>query len=144
MPVIAGRSRVATTYGIVAASQPLAARAGVQILERGGNAVDAAIAANAVLGVTEPQSNGVGGDLFAMVYAAKTGSLHGLNASGWAPRALTPQRLASRGITSMPQNGVDSVTVPGVVAGWEALRARLGRLRLAVLLAPAIRYAEEG
>src|SRR5499427_7851624 len=144
MPVIAGRSRVATTYGIVAASQPLAARAGVQILERGGNAVDAAIAANAVLGVTEPQSNGIGGDLFAMVYESKSGRLHGLNASGWAPRALTPQLLASRGITSMPQNGVHSVTVPGAVAGWEALRARLGRLPLAVLLAPAIRYADEG
>ncbi|HJZ76598.1 MAG TPA: gamma-glutamyltransferase [Vicinamibacterales bacterium] len=144
MPVIAGRSRVATTYGIVAASQPLAARAGVQILERGGNAVDAAIAANAVLGVTEPQSNGIGGDLFAMVYDAKTGTLHGLNASGWAPRALTPQLLASRGITSMPQNGVHAVTVPGAVAGWEALRTRLGRLPLAVLLAPAIRYADEG
>jgi len=144
MPVIAGRSRVATAYGIVAASQPLAARAGVQILERGGNAVDAAIAANAVLGVTEPQSNGIGGDLFAMVYEAKTGRLHGLNASGWAPRALTPRLLASRGITSMPQNGVHSVTVPGAVAGWEALRARLGRLPLAVLLAPAIRYADEG
>jgi gamma-glutamyltranspeptidase/glutathione hydrolase len=144
MSVIAGRSRVATTYGIVAASQPLAARAGVQILERGGTAVDAAIAANAVLGVTEPQSNGVGGDLFALVYEAKTGTLHGLNASGWAPRALTPQLLASRGIASMPQNGVHSVTVPGAVAGWESLRARLGRLPLSVLLAPAIRYADEG
>ena len=144
MPVIAGRSRVATTYGIVAASQPLAARAGVQMLERGGTAVDAAIAANAVLGVTEPQSNGIGGDLFAMVYDAKSGTLHGLNASGWAPRALTPEFLASRGITTMPQGGIHSVTVPGAVAGWEALRSRLGRLPLGVLLAPAIRYAEEG
>ncbi|HXI31343.1 MAG TPA: gamma-glutamyltransferase [Vicinamibacterales bacterium] len=144
MPVIAGRSRVATTYGIVAASQPLAARAGVQMLERGGTAVDAAIAANAVLGVTEPQSNGIGGDLFAMVYDAKSGTLHGLNASGWAPRALTPEFLASRGITTMPQSGIHSVTVPGAVAGWEALRSRLGRLPLGVLLAPAIRYAEEG
>jgi gamma-glutamyltranspeptidase / glutathione hydrolase len=144
MPVIAGRSRVATTYGIVAASQPLAARAGVQMLERGGTAVDAAIAANAVLGVTEPQSNGIGGDLFAIVYEAKTGTLHGLNASGWAPRALTPALLASRGIASMPQAGIHSVTVPGAVAGWDALRTRLGRLPLATLLAPAIRYADEG
>jgi gamma-glutamyltranspeptidase/glutathione hydrolase len=144
MPVIAGRSRVATTYGIVAASQPLAARAGVQILERGGTAVDAAIATNAVLGVTEPQSNGIGGDLFAMVYQAKTGTLYGLNASGWAPRGLTPQLLASHGMTSMPQAGVHSVTVPGAVAGWEALRTRLGRLPLSMLLAPAIRYASEG
>ncbi|HKB11549.1 MAG TPA: gamma-glutamyltransferase, partial [Vicinamibacterales bacterium] len=144
MPVVAGRSRVATTHGIVAASQPLAARAGVQILEHGGNAVDAAIAANAVLGVTEPQSNGIGGDLFAIVYDAKSGTLHGLNASGWAPRALTPALLASLGVTSMPQNGIHSVTVPGAVAGWEALRARLGRLPLSVLLAPAIQYAAEG
>ena len=144
MPVIVGRSRVATTYGIVAASQPLAARAGVQMLERGGSAVDAAIAANAVLGVTEPQSNGIGGDLFAMVYDAKTDQLHGLNSSGWAPRQLTPALLASRGITTMPQNGIHSVTVPGAVAGWDALRTRFGRLSLAVLLAPAIRYADEG
>ena len=144
MPVIVGRSRVATTYGIVAASQPLAARAGVQMLERGGSAVDAAIAANAVLGVTEPQSNGIGGDLFAMVYDAKTDQLHGLNSSGWAPRKLTPAVLASRGITTMPQSAIHSVTVPGAVAGWEALRTRFGRLPLAVLLSPAIRYADEG
>ena len=144
MPMTAGRSRVATTYGIVAASQPLAARAGVQILERGGTAVDAAIAANAVLGVTEPQSNGIGGDLFAMVYEARTGALHGLNASGWAPAGLTPQLLVSRGTTSMPQHGIHSVTVPGAVAGWEALRTTLGRLPLATILAPAIRYADEG
>jgi gamma-glutamyltranspeptidase/glutathione hydrolase len=144
MPVIVGRSRVATTYGIVAASQPLAARAGVQMLERGGSAVDAAIAANAVLGVTEPQSNGIGGDLFAMIYDAKSDQLHGLNSSGWAPRGLTPALLASHGITTMPQSGIHSVTVPGAVAGWDALRTRFGRLPLPVLLAPAIRYADEG
>src|SRR5947209_15331123 len=102
------------------------------------------MAANAVLGVTAPQSNGIGGDLFAIVYHAETGTLHGLNASGWAPRALTPALLASHGITSMPQTGIHSVTVPGAVAGWEALRTRLGRLPLATLLAPAIRYADEG
>src|SRR6266850_1886819 len=83
--VVVGRSKVATKYGIVAASQPLAARAGVQVLERGGNAVDAAIATNAVMGLVEPQSNGIGGDLFAIVYEAATGTLHGLNACGWAP-----------------------------------------------------------
>ena len=97
MSVIVGRSRVATKYGIVAASQPLAARAGVQILERGGNAVDAAIAANAVMGLVEPQSNGIGGDLFAIVYEAKTGTLHGLNACGWAPAGLTPALLKAQG-----------------------------------------------
>ena len=144
MSVIVGRSRVATTYGIVAASQPLAAGAGAQILERGGSAVDAAIAANAVLGVVEPQSNGIGGDLFAIVYEARSGALHGLNASGWTPRGLTAALLTSRGASSMPSSGIHTVTVPGAVAGWEALRARLGRLPLADLLAPAIRYAAEG
>ena len=89
MSVIVGRLRVATKYGIVAASQPLAAQAGVRILERGGNAVDAAIAANAVMGLVEPQSNGIGGDLFAIVYDAKTGTLHGLNACGWAPASTS-------------------------------------------------------
>src|SRR5437016_1783284 len=144
MDVVVGRSRVATKYGIVAASQPLAAQAGVQVLERGGNAVDAIIAANAVLGVVEPQSNGIGGDLFAMVYEAKSGTLHGLNASGWAPRGLTPALLKSRGAAGMPTSGIHSVTVPGAVAGWDALRTRLGTLPMADLLAPAIRYADEG
>jgi gamma-glutamyltranspeptidase/glutathione hydrolase len=106
MSVIAGRSKVATTYGIVATSQPLAARAGVQILERGGNAVDAAIATNAVMGVVEPEMNGIGGDLFAIVYEAKTGERHGLNAGGWAPAGLTPAFLDSRGIDTMPQTGI--------------------------------------
>jgi gamma-glutamyltranspeptidase / glutathione hydrolase len=142
--VVVGRSRIATRYGIVAASQPLAARAGVQILERGGNAVDAAIAANAVMGLVEPQSNGIGGDLFAIVYDAKSGALHGLNSCGAAPAGLTAALLKSQGHVQMPQTGIHTVTVPGAVAGWEALRTELGSLSLAVLLAPAIRYAEEG
>ena len=144
MSVITGRSRVATKYGIVAASQPLAARAGVQVLERGGNAVDAAIATNAVMGLVEPQSNGIGGDLCAIVYEAKTGALHGLNASGWAPAALTPAILRQRGFAQMPESGIHTVTVPGAVAGWDALRARLGSLPMSELLAPAIFYADEG
>jgi gamma-glutamyltranspeptidase / glutathione hydrolase len=144
MSVIVGRSRIATRYGIVAASQPLAAQAGVHILERGGNAVDAAIAANAVMGLVEPQSNGIGGDLFAIVYDAKTGVLHGLNACGCAPAGLTPALLKSRGHSQMPQGGIHTVTVPGTVAGWETLRAKLGSLPLSVLLAPAITYADEG
>src|SRR5262245_11148164 len=111
--VIAGRSKIATTYGIVAASQPLAARAGVQVLERGGNAVDAAVAANAVIGVVEPEMNGIGGDLFAIVFDAKTRKLHGLNASGWSPAVLTPGVLKARGITEMPETGIHTVTVPG-------------------------------
>src|SRR6188508_3745012 len=143
LPVV-GRSKVATKYGIVAASQPLAARAGVQVLERGGNAVDAAIAANAVMGLVEPQSNGIGGDLFAMVYEARTGRLHGLNSHGWTPRELTLALMKSRGLAEMPSNGIHTVTVPGAVAGWDALRARLGTLPMADLLAAAIRYAEEG
>jgi gamma-glutamyltranspeptidase/glutathione hydrolase len=144
MSVIVGRSRIATKYGIVAASQPLAAQAGVRILERGGNAVDAAIATNAVMGLVEPQSNGIGGDLFAIVYEAKTGALHGLNACGWAPAGLTPALLKAQGHTSMPQAGIHTVTVPGAVAGWDALRAKLGSLTFGDLLASAIGYADEG
>jgi gamma-glutamyltranspeptidase/glutathione hydrolase len=139
-----GRSKIATRYGIVAASQPLAARAGVQILERGGNAVDAAIAANAVMGLVEPQNNGVGGDLFVIYYEARTRKLYGLNAGGWAPTGLTPQFLRSRNLSQMPNNGIYSVTVPGAVKGWEMLRGRFGALPLSELLAPAIFYAEEG
>jgi gamma-glutamyltranspeptidase/glutathione hydrolase len=144
MSVVVGRSRIATRYGIVAASQPLAAMAGVQILEQGGNAVDAAIATNAVMGVVEPQSNGIGGDLFAIVYDAKSGALHGLNSCGAAPAGLTAAFLKSQGHVQMPQAGIHTVTVPGAVAGWESLGTKLGSLPLAVLLAPAIRYAEEG
>src|SRR6478752_10790598 len=121
-----GRSKIATRYGIVAASQPLAARAGVQILERGGNAIDAAIAANAVMGLVEPEMNGIGGDLFAIVYQASTKKLFGLNAGGWAPTGLTPALLRSKGLTSMPGTGIYSVTVPGAIAGWDALRMRFG------------------
>jgi gamma-glutamyltranspeptidase / glutathione hydrolase len=144
MSVVVGRSRVANTYGIVAASQPLAAQAGARILERGGHAVDAAIAANAVLGVVEPQSNGIGGDLFAIVFDAKSGTLHGLNSSGWTPGGLTAAALRSAGFAAMPQSGIHSVTVPGAVAGWEALRSRFGRRPLAELMAPAVAYARDG
>ena len=141
---VPGRSIVTTTLGIVAASQPLAAKAGAEILDRGGNAIDAAIAANAVLGLVEPHMNGVGGDLFAIIYEAKTGKLHGLNASGWSPTGLTPQLLAERGLTRMPNNGIFSVTVPGAVAGWEAMRSRFGTKPLSELLSSAIWYAENG
>jgi gamma-glutamyltranspeptidase/glutathione hydrolase len=141
---VPGRSVVTTTLGIVAASQPLAAKAGADVLDAGGNAIDAAIAANAVLGLVEPHMNGVGGDLFAIIYEAKTGKLHGLNASGWAPSGLTPALLAERGLTRMPNNGVFSMTVPGAVAGWDAMRSRFGTRSFAELLAPAIWYAENG
>jgi gamma-glutamyltranspeptidase / glutathione hydrolase len=141
---VPGRSVVATTLGIVAASQPLAARAGVQILERGGNAIDAAITANATIGLMEPTGNGLGGDLFILYYEARTGVVHGLNASGWAPSGLTPEFLAAKGISAMPQKGIYSVTVPGVVAGWDAMRTKFGTKPFAELLAPAIHYAENG
>ena len=141
---VPGRSVVTTTLGIVAASQPLAAKAGAEILDAGGNAIDAAIAANAVLGLVEPHMNGVGGDLFAIIYEAKTGKLHGLNASGWAPSGLTPALLAERGLTRMPNNGIFAVTVPGAVAGWDAMRSRFGTKPFSELLASAIWYADNG
>lgn len=135
---------VITRYGIVATSQTLASAAGVRILEMGGSAVDAAIAANATLGLVEPMMCGIGGDLFAIIYEAKTGKLYGLNSSGWAPSGLTPAFLKARHLKRVPAAGIYSVTVPGAVAGWQALHDRFGRLPLAKLLAPAIGYAGEG
>jgi gamma-glutamyltranspeptidase/glutathione hydrolase len=138
------RSMVMTRYGIVAAEQPLACQIGTRILAQGGNAVDAAVAVNAALGVFAPMANGMGGDLFAIVYEAKTGKLYGLNASGWSPAGLTPEFLKGKGIKQMPQSGINCVTVPGAVDGWDKLMRRFGRKTLADVLAPAIRYAEEG
>src|ERR1700693_3648992 len=121
-----GRSMVVSRGGIVATESPLASQAGAMILAQGGNAVDAAVAANAVVGVVEPMMNGIGGDLFAIIYEAKTGKLYGLNASGWAPAKLSIEFLKSKGITAMPQSGIQSVTVPGVVDGWTKLLSRFG------------------
>jgi gamma-glutamyltranspeptidase/glutathione hydrolase len=135
---------VITRYGIVATSHTLASVAGVQVLARGGSAADAAIAANAVLGVTEPMMNGIGGDLFALYWEAKTGKLYGLNASGWAPQALTIAHLVAKGATSMPNAGIDSVTVPGAVAGWDRLHQRFGGLPWKEIFQPAIFYADQG
>src|SRR5437667_8460303 len=112
-----GRSMVITDRGIVGTSHYLASQAGAQILAKGGSAMDAAIAANAVLGVTEPMMNGMGGDLFLIYWEAETGKLYGLNASGWAPRGLTIEHLRAKDLSRMPLEGVDSVTVPGAVAG---------------------------
>jgi gamma-glutamyltranspeptidase/glutathione hydrolase len=139
-----GRSMITTDRGIVATSHVLASQAGAQILERGGSAMDAAIAANAVLGVTEPMMNGIGGDLFLLYWHAKTGKLYGLNASGWAPRGLTIDVLKSKGLTSMPDIGIESVTVPGAVDGWSQAHKRFGRTPWKELFAPAIAYAEHG
>src|SRR5262249_60217422 len=128
----------------VVPGQAAAWRAGGRFREAGGKGVDGGIAGKAVLGGVEPMSNGLGGDLLAIIYEAKTGKLHGLNASGWAPANLTAELVRSKGYARMPQTGALSVTVPGVVAGWEALRKKLGTQSLATLLRPAIHYAEEG
>lgn len=133
-----------TELGIVATSQTLASQAGAQILARGGSAVDAAIAANAVLGVVEPMMDGIGGDLFAILWDAKTGRLTGLNSSGWAPQRLTVDAQRQNGCSSMPEDGIHSVTVPGCVRGWKALHQKFGRLRWAELFESAIAYARHG
>ena len=139
-----GRSVVSSPYGIVATSQVQASQAGARVLERGGSAIDAAIAANAVLGVMEPMMNGIGGDLFAIYWDTRTGKLYGLNASGWAPKALTIEHLRDKSITVMPQSGIDSVTVPGVVDGWTKLHDRFGKLSWRELFQPAIFFAQHG
>jgi gamma-glutamyltranspeptidase / glutathione hydrolase len=139
-----GRSVVMTDRGIVATSHYLASQAGAQVLAKGGSAIDAAIAANAVLGVTEPMNNGIGGDLFLIYWDAKSGKIYGLNSSGWAPRKLSVEFLAKQGITSMPGDGIQSVTVPGAVEGWGQSHARFGHLPWKELFAPAIYYAEHG
>jgi gamma-glutamyltranspeptidase/glutathione hydrolase len=138
------RSMVISRHGIVASEHPLASQIGAKILDQGGNAIDAAIAANAAMGLLGPMANGIGGDLFAIVYEAKTGKLYGLNASGWAPAALTPQFLHNQGFLKMPQTNIHSITVPGAVDGWTKLLERFGRKKLSELLAPSIQYAEEG
>jgi len=138
------RSMVISQNGIVAAESPLAAQAGVRILESGGNAVDAAIATNAMMGVVSPMMNGIGGDLFAIVYDAKANKLYGLNASGWAPKALTIDLLHKQGLREMPQSGVNAITVPGTVEGWQKLTDKFGRKKLSDDLAPAIQTAKNG
>jgi gamma-glutamyltranspeptidase/glutathione hydrolase len=135
---------VISRKGIVAAESPLAAQAGAGILERGGNAVDAAIATNAVMGVVSPMMNGIGGDLFAIVYDAKASKLYGLNASGWAPQALTIEWLHKQGLREMPQSGVNAITVPGAVDGWQKLAEKFGRKKLGDDLEAAIELAQSG
>jgi gamma-glutamyltranspeptidase/glutathione hydrolase len=139
-----GRSVVMTDRGIVATSHYLASQAGAQVLAQGGSAMDAAIAANAVLGVTEPMMNGIGGDLFLIYWDAKAGKLYGLNSSGWAPHGLSVDFLARHGVTAMPHDGIHSVTVPGAVEGWSQAHKRFGRLPWKDLFPPAIYFAEHG
>ena len=138
------RSMVVSRNGIVASESPLASQAGVHILEKGGNAVDAAIATNAVMGVVEPMMNGIGGDLFAIVYDAKANKLYGLNASGWAPKGLTIEFLQKQGMKEMPKSGVHTIDVPGAVEGWQKLADKFGRKKLSEDLASAIRIARDG
>jgi gamma-glutamyltranspeptidase/glutathione hydrolase len=139
-----GRSMVVTKFGIVAAPQFLASQAGAHILEEGGNAIDAAIAANAVMGVVQPYVNGMGGDLFMVYYEARTGKVYGLNASGWTPKALTIDYLKAHHIDAINPIGVETIDIPGAVAGWDAMRSRFGSLPFSRTLAPAIYYAENG
>lgn len=135
---------VITTRGIVGTAQTLASQAGAQILARGGSAVDAAIAANAVLSVVEPMMDGPGGDLFALVWEAKTGKLAAINASGWSPKGLSLEYLKQHDILRVPSGGIHTVTVPGCVDGWEKLHKRFGKLPWRDLFKPAIYYAENG
>jgi gamma-glutamyltranspeptidase/glutathione hydrolase len=140
----AGRSVVIAPHGMVATSHPLAAQVGLDVLKNGGNATDAAIATNAALGLMEPMSCGVGGDLYALVWDAKSKKLYGLNASGRSPYKASRQLFADRKLDQIPDTGPLSWSVPGCVDGWEELRKRFGSLPLARLLEPSIRYAEEG
>ena len=139
-----GRSIARAEHGMVASSQPLASFVGLEILKRGGNAVDAAIAMAAMLNVTEPMMTGIGGDAFMLVYSAKTKELKGLNASGRAPRALNLDHFTRRGIKTMPDTGMEPITVPGAFDGWVSLLEKYGTMKLADLLQPAIEYAENG
>jgi gamma-glutamyltranspeptidase/glutathione hydrolase len=139
------RSEVLARNGMVAASQPLAAQAGLQVLKEGGNAIDAAVATAAVLNVVEPGSAGIGGDVFVIAWLAKEKKLVALNGSGRAPAGATPQHLAERGYREhMPLHGIDSVTIPGAVDAWDALLKRAGTLTFKELLAPAAKLAEQG
>ncbi len=138
------RSETIAPHGMACTSQPLATQAAIDVMKAGGSAVDAAIAANACLGLMEPISCGVGGDLFAIVWDPATKKLHGLNASGHSPHALTLEEFQKRGLTNVPSYGPLPVTVPGAVDGWFALHGKFGRLPMATNLAPAIGYARDG
>ena len=138
------RSTVIATHGMVATSHPLASSVGLDVLKQGGNAVDAAIAANAMLGLVEPMSCGIGGDLFAIYWDAKTGKLYGLNASGRSPYALDRQVFNKKGLSEIPLDGPLSWSVPGCVDGWFELHERFGKQEMARLLRPSIEYGRAG
>ncbi len=138
------RSVVVARNGMIATSQALASAAGLKALQDGGNAIDAAITAAAVLAVVEPTMNGIGGDLFAIVFEAKTKKLHAIDASGRSAHTATPEEFAKRGLKQMPGGGVLSIDVPGVVEGWSQLLQRFGTIPMSKALQPAIRYARDG
>ena len=142
--VFAIRSPVLATSAMAATSQPLATQVALDVMKNGGNAIDAAIAANALLGLVEPTGNGIGGDLFAIVWDAKTKKLYGLNASGRSPKSLSLEWFAQNGHQSIPSHGPLPVTVPGVVDGWFMLHDRFGKKPINELLKPTIDYAREG
>jgi gamma-glutamyltranspeptidase / glutathione hydrolase len=142
--VFASRSEVIARHGMAATSQPLATQAALDILKAGGSAVDAAIAANAVLGLVEPVSNGIGGDLFAMIWDSRSQKLYGLNGSGRSPHSLTLSILKEKKLAHIPSLGPLPVSVPGCVDGWFEMHRRFGRLPMSRLLQPAIQYAREG
>jgi gamma-glutamyltranspeptidase/glutathione hydrolase len=138
------RSEVIAAHGMVASSHPLATQIGLEILKKGGSAVDAAIAVNAALGLMEPTGNGIGGDLFAIVWDAKTRKLYGLNASGPAPKKLSLEYFQKNNLSEYPEFGPLPVTVPGVVAGWSELHNKFGKLPIKSLFKPTIEYAKDG
>ena len=140
----ATRSEVIAQHGMAATSHPLATQVALDILKKGGNAIDAAIAANAVLGLVEPTGNGIGGDLFAIVWDAKSNKLHGLNASGRSPYKLTRDYFIENGMTKIPSHGPLPVSVPGAVDGWFELNSKFGSMEMKDILQPAISYAEDG
>jgi len=140
----ATRSEVIARNGMVATSHPLATQVGLDVLKKGGTAVDAAIAANAALGLMEPVSNGIGGDLFAIVWDARTKKLYGYNGSGRSPKSLTLQWFKDHGYEAIPPTGPLPVSVPGAVDGWFALHQRFGKLPMRQVLAPTVAYAREG
>ena len=142
--LFATRSEVLAQNGMVATSHPLATQIGLQVLRDGGNAIDAAIAANAALGLMEPTGSGIGGDLFAIIWDAKTKKLYGLNASGRSPKSLTHAYFEKQGLTSIPSHGPLPVSVPGAVDGWFELLDKFGSRPMEELLAPSISYAENG
>ncbi len=140
----ATRSEVIAANGMACTSQPLATQVAIDILKSGGNAIDAAIAANATLGLMEPTGNGIGGDLFAIVWDAKTKKLYGLNASGRSPLSLSRQHFIDRGLSEIPPYGPLPITVPGCIDGWFELHNRFGKMPMEQVLAPAISYCNEG